>query len=400
MLAVGFDSYERAGRAPLGFWCDAKLPDRRIDVEGLGDAGVATLKDEDSVRTAVGLSVKREALDDARRAAMPTTGPLVDAYGRVHSDLRISVTDRCNLRCVYCMPEVGMTFMGRDQLLSFEEIARVARVARGLGVTAVRLTGGEPLVRRGLVDLVGMIAAAGFDDIAMTTNGILLAPLAASLKTAGLTRVNISCDSLRSERFASIRRRGELDTVLEAMDVAEAAGLTPLKVNVVLLRGRNDDEILDFADFARRTGRLVRFIEFMPLDAQGEWERSQLVTGREVFSIIDERFPLRRLDDTSHVAPAERFAFADGVGEIGLISSVSEPFCGTCNRLRLTAEGSVRNCLFSDDELSARDVLRGGGSDEDLVTLLRRAVWAKYPGHAINEVGFLAPRRSMSMIGG
>jgi len=361
---------------------------------------VVSLRGDESVRTAVGLSVRPATSDGARHAPLPTSGPLIDAYGRLHTDLRISVTDRCNLRCVYCMPEVGMTFMGRDELLSFEEIARVARVARDLGVTSVRLTGGEPLVRRSLVELVAMIADVGFDDIAMTTNAILLAPLAASLQAAGLTRVNISCDSLRAERFASIRRRGDLATVLDAMDAAEAAGLTPLKVNVVLLRGRNDDEILDFADFARRTGRLVRFIEFMPLDAQGEWERSQLVTGSEVFTIIDERWSLRRLDDASRVAPAERFVFADGVGEVGLISSVSEPFCGTCNRLRLTAEGSVRNCLFSDAELSARDVLRGGGSDEDLATLLRRAVWAKYPGHAINEVGFLAPRRSMSMIGG
>jgi cyclic pyranopterin phosphate synthase len=331
---------------------------------------------------------------------MPTTGPLIDAYGRVHGDLRISITDRCNLRCVYCMPETGMTFMAREELLSFEEIARVARVARELGVTALRLTGGEPLVRKGVVELIRLLSDVGFEDIAMTTNGMLLADQAHALKAAGLTRVNISCDSLRPERFAHIRRRGELATVLGAMDAAEAAGLTPLKINVVLLRGRNDDEILDFAALARESGRFVRFIEFMPLDAQGDWDRARMVTGHEVFEIITSRWPLEALDDPAHIAPAQRFRFADGRGEIGLISSVSEPFCGTCNRVRLTAEGSVRNCLFSDDEMSVRDVLRSHGSDEDIALLLRRAVWAKYPGHGINEVGFLAPRRSMSMIGG
>ncbi len=351
------------------------------------------------MRTAVGLSTSA-ARAAVRRGEAPGSGPLVDAYDRVHSDLRISVTDRCNLRCVYCMPEVGMTFMARDELLSFEEITRVARVARALGVTSVRLTGGEPLVRKGLVDLVRMIAAEGFEDIAMTTNAMHLGEHAQALRAAGLTRVNISCDSLHPERFASLRRRGDLTTVLAGMDAAEAAGLTPLKVNVVLLRGHNDDEILDFADFARRSGRVVRFIEFMPLDAQGEWDRNRLVPGHEVFSRINERWPLRALDDPQRIAPAERFGFADGEGEIGLISSVTEPFCGTCNRLRLTADGSIRNCLFSDDELSARDLLRGGGSDAELAAMLRRAVWAKFPGHAINEVSFLAPRRSMSMIGG
>ncbi|MGH9098629.1 MAG: GTP 3',8-cyclase MoaA, partial [Acidimicrobiales bacterium] len=197
---------------------------------------------------------------------MPTEGPLVDRYGRVHDDLRISVTDRCNLRCVYCMPNEGMTFLPRAEVLTFEEILRVAGVARSLGVRSVRLTGGEPLVRRGICDLVGSVADLGFDDVALTTNGILLAPIADRLAAAGLRRVNVSCDSLRPERFASIRRRGELDVVLDAMASAESAGLVPLKVNVVLLRGRNDDEILDFAAFSRDTGRIVRFIEYMPLD--------------------------------------------------------------------------------------------------------------------------------------
>ncbi len=336
---------------------------------------------------------------DRDPVTMPLEGPLRDRYGRVHDDLRISVTDRCNLRCVYCMPEVGMTFQPPSALLSFDEIVRVASLAYSLGVRSLRLTGGEPLVRKNLASLVARLSQIGFDDLSMTTNGMLLAPLARSLAEGGLTRVNISCDSLRPERFNAIRRRGDLATVLASMDAAEGAGLSPLKVNVVILRGVNDDEVLDFASFARETGRVVRFIEFMPLDAQGAWDNSQLVPGHEIYERICARWPLEKVDADSS-APAERFRFSDGGGEIGLISSVSEPFCGTCNRLRLTADGAIRNCLFSDDELSARDLMRNGGSDDDISLLLRRAVWQKYPGHAINEPDFLRPARSMSMIGG
>ncbi|MGD0055705.1 MAG: GTP 3',8-cyclase MoaA [Acidimicrobiales bacterium] len=331
---------------------------------------------------------------------MPEEGPLVDRYGRVHDDLRISVTDRCNLRCVYCMPEEGMTFLPRAALLSYEEITRVARVARDLGVTSIRLTGGEPLVRKDLVTLVASLSRLGFSDLAMTTNAMRLAALAGELADAGLRRVNVSCDSLRPERFEAVRRRGDLRTVLQAMDAAEAAGLRPLKVNVVLLRGVNDDEIVEFAAFARDTGRIVRFIEFMPLDGQGQWDRDQLVPGREVFERISQVFPLVASDGQSGPAPAERFRFVDGTGEIGLISSVTQPFCATCNRLRLTADGSIRNCLFSDDELTVRDALRQGHGDEVIARMLRQSVWAKFPGHAINEPDFLRPARSMSMIGG
>ena len=330
---------------------------------------------------------------------MPTTGPLLDRYGRVHDDLRISVTDRCNLRCVYCMPDVGMTFLPQNALLSFEEIVRVAGVAASLGVTALRLTGGEPLVRKGLVSLISRLSGVGFRDLSLTTNGMLLTPLAASLADAGLTRVNVSCDSLRDDRFTSIRRRGNLATVLASMDAAEAAGLSPLKVNVVILRGVNDDEILNFAAFARDTGRVVRFIEFMPLDAQGQWDKSQLVAGHEIYEQVSQRWSLEAIE-AGGSAPAERFRFADGLGEIGLISSVTQPFCRTCNRLRLTSDGAFRNCLFSDDELSVRDLIRGGGGDDEIAELLRRSVWAKFPGHAINEPDFLRPARSMSMIGG
>jgi cyclic pyranopterin phosphate synthase len=345
-------------------------------------------------------SLRAMELDKLVVQDMPTSGPLVDRYGRVHNDLRISVTDRCNLRCVYCMPEEGMTFMERDELLRFDEILRFAEIARGLGVDAVRLTGGEPLVRKGLVSLVRGLSELGFEDISLTTNGTELARHAQDLAEAGLRRVNISCDSLIPERFAAIRRRATLDVVLHAMDAAEHAGLLPLKINVVLLRGQNDDEILSFAHFARETGRTVRFIEFMPLDAQGDWDRAQLVPGREVHDRISARWALEPIERTASPAPAERFRFVDGAGEIGLISSVTEPFCGTCNRLRLTSDGAIRNCLFSDSETTVRDLLRHGGSDDAIALSLRSAVWGKFPGHGINEPGFLSPQRSMSMIGG
>jgi len=348
----------------------------------------------------VAVSVRPHRDRSSTAPMMPVEGPLVDRYGRVHNDIRISVTDRCNLRCVYCMPEEGLSFLPRDALLSFDEITRVARVARSLGVDSLRITGGEPLVRKGLTTLIASLSDLGFSDMSMTTNGTELAGVAGELASAGLRRVNVSCDSLRPERFAAIRRRGDLAVVLRAMEAAEVAGLTPLKVNVVLLRGQNDDEILDFASFARTTGRIVRFIEFMPLDAQGGWQRDQLVPGREVFDRISAQWPLEALVEPDNPAPAERFRFSDGGGEIGLISSVTEPFCGTCNRLRLTADGSLRNCLFTNEEHPVRELLRNGGTDGELSLLFRAAVWNKYPGHGINQPGFLSPARSMSMIGG
>jgi GTP 3',8-cyclase len=357
------------------------------------------------VTTSVPVSVRPHpasgatSITGAPSVLMPERGPLVDRYGRVHDDLRISVTDRCNLRCVYCMPEVGMTFQPPAALLTFDEIVRIAEVAFDLGVTSLRLTGGEPLVRKNLVALVSRLSKVGFKDLSLTTNAMLLAPLVPALADAGLKRVNISCDSLRPDRFKALRRRGDLATVLHAMDAVEAAGLSPLKINVVILRGQNDDEVIDFAEFARRTGRVVRFIEFMPLDAQGTWDKTQLVPGREIYDRIIEQWPLHAVD-VGDSAPAERFTFDDGQGEIGLISSVTQPFCGTCNRLRLTADGAIRNCLFSDNEFSLRDQIRAGASNEDVARLFRQAVWEKFPGHAINEPRFLRPTRSMSMIGG
>jgi cyclic pyranopterin phosphate synthase len=296
--------------------------------------------------------------------------------------------------------EDDIEFLPRREILTFSEIERVATVAHQLGVTAVRLTGGEPLVRRSIVDLVHRIARIGFADVSMTTNGLHLPRLAPALRDAGLMRVNISCDSLRPERFARIRRRGALEPVLDAMDAAEAAGLAPVRVNVVLMAGVNDDEVLDFAGFARRTGRTVRFIEFMPLDSGGHWTRDRLVPGDEVVRTISAQWPLEPCSAIDDPAPAERYRFVDGGGEIGVISSVSRPFCGSCNRLRLTADGAIRNCLFSNDESSARDLMRQGGTDEDLALLIRSCVARKRAGHGINDPVFIRPRRSMSMIGG
>ena len=339
-----------------------------------------------------------------RPEAVPESGPLVDTYGRVHTDLRISLTDHCNFRCVYCMPEEGLPFRPRDEMLSADEILRLARIAYDLGVRSVRLTGGEPLLRRDVVSLVGELSAIGFDDLALTTNGSRLVRLAPDLAAAGLRRVNVSCDSLRPDRFEAIRRRGRLATTLAGMDAAEEAGLAPLKVNVVVMKGSNDDEVEAFAAFARQTGRIVRFIEFMPLDAQHGWRRETVVSGDEIVDRINRRWPLLPVvtggGDRGGTAPAERFVFADGRGEIGVVSSVTRPFCGTCDRLRLTADGSVRNCLFSDDELSVRDVIRSGGGDEQVAKAFRVATWRKLAGHGINDPGFLQPIRSMSAIGG
>jgi cyclic pyranopterin phosphate synthase len=339
----------------------------------------------------------------ARRSslpAVPEAGPLVDTFGRVHTDLRISVTDRCNLRCTYCMTEENETFLPRDEILSFDEIVRVAAVARSLGVRALRLTGGEPFGRAGLVELVGRLGALGFDDLALTTNGTALARFAPALAAAGLQRVNVSCDSLRPERFARIRRRGELGRVLAAMDAAEEAGLRPLKVNVVLQRGVNDDEILDFVAFARTTGREVRFIEFMPLDAAGRWTADAVVPSAEVIARINADVPLQPEAGGPDAAPATVYRCADGTARIGVVATVTAPFCGTCNRLRLTADGCLRNCLFSDGELSVREILRAGASDGEIARLVRRAVWGKRAGHGLDDPAFVRPVRTMSMIGG
>jgi GTP 3',8-cyclase len=300
------------------------------------------------------------------------------------------------------MPEEGVAFAPRHEILSYEELTRVARVAHALGVTRVRITGGEPLVRRGLESFVAMLAKVGFSDLSMTTNGIGLARRAQQLADAGLHRVNISCDSLRAGRFAEIRRSGELAEVLSAMDAAERVGLIPLKINVVMLAGVNDDELIDFAQFARDTGRIVRFIEYMPLDGAGTWDRANVVSAARILETIGARWPVVSVAD-SHGdpnAPVTRYRFSDGNGEIGVIPTVTEPFCGTCDRLRITADGAIRNCLFANSETPLRELLRRGATDDAIALALQGAVNAKLPGHGINDPGFLRPTRSMSMIGG
>ena len=324
--------------------------------------------------------------------------PLTDSFGRVHRDLRISVTDRCNFRCTYCMPAEGMAWLPRSEVLTFEEIVRVARVmVERFGIDSIRLTGGEPTVRAHLPRLVEMLAALGV-ELAMTTNGTTLRLLAKDLAAAGLTRINISCDSLRRDRFAEITKRDSLDRVLDGVDAALEAGLQPVKLNVVAMRGVNEDELIDFATFGRDKGVVVRFIEFMPLDAQQAWTNDQVLTYDDIRRTIGEVYPLEPM--TRGSAPAERFRYLDGRGEIGIIASVTQSFCDSCDRVRLTAEGAFRTCLFATEEQDLRGLLRGGGSDDDIAAVIARAVAGKWAGHAINQVHFIRPTKSMSQIGG
>ena len=326
---------------------------------------------------------------------------LVDPHGRTVRDLRISVTDRCNLRCTYCMPEEGMRWLPRDDLLSFEELERVARVCiERFGFTGLRLTGGEPTVRSHLPLLVEKLARLGdgTHDLALTTNGTTLPLLMPDLVAAGLRRVTVSLDSLRPERFLALTRRDRLGQVLEGIEAALAAGLRPVKVNVVLVRGVNDDEIVDLARFGRQSGATIRFIEWMPLDGGNSWGADRVVPSAEVLATIDALWPLEPLPRGS--APAERRRYADGKGEVGVVGSVTAPFCSTCDRVRLTAEGMFRACLFAHREADLRAVLRAGGDDDALAAAIRAEVGTKWAGHAIGNVSFRKPVRSMSQIGG
>jgi cyclic pyranopterin phosphate synthase len=324
--------------------------------------------------------------------------PLTDSFGRVHRDLRISVTDRCNLRCTYCMPEEGMDWLGRDQLLTFEEIERIARVfVERFGFDSIRLTGGEPTVRAHLPVLVERLARLDV-DLAMTTNGVTLALVAADLAAAGLQRVNVSLDSLRRSRVRDLTRRDVLARVLEGIDAALEAGLTPVKLNAVVVRGVNDDEVVDLAAFGRERGVDVRYIEFMPLDADGDWRVEQVVPAAEIVAAISERWALEPVA-RSH-EPAMRWRYLDGRGSIGVVPSVTEAFCSSCDRVRLTAEGQLRSCLFAVEETDLRSVLRAGGTDDDLAAAIQRCVAGKWAGHGITQVDFSRPRRSMSQIGG
>ena len=332
---------------------------------------------------------------------MPAAGPLLDTFGRIADDLRISVTDKCNFRCTYCMPAEGLVWLPKAEILTYEEIVRLVDVFAGLGVKEVKLTGGEPTVRRELASLVSMIRRVRPEiAISMTTNGYLLDKLAEPLARAGLDRVTVSCDSLMRHRFAEMTRRDALDQVMTGLRAAETAGLTPIKLNCVVIAGTNEDEVVDFARFSRRSGYEVRFIEYMPLDAEQKWERAKVVPSAEILDAIDRVHPLVA-EETGGVEPATRFRFADGSpGAIGVIASVTEPFCDTCNRLRITADGQLRACLFAMQEADLRTPLRAGASDAEIEAVIRAAVWAKWEGHKINHPDFQRPARSMSMIGG
>ncbi|MEX0753745.1 MAG: GTP 3',8-cyclase MoaA [Actinomycetota bacterium] len=330
----------------------------------------------------------------------PTSGPLVDGFGRVADDLRVSVTDRCNFRCTYCMPAEGLAWLPKHEILTFEELTRVLGIFVSLGVGSIKVTGGEPLVRADLPTLVGMFRSVGPDlDISLTTNGVLLERHAAALADAGIDRATVSVDSLLRHRFQEMTRRDALDTVLAGLRAAERAELTPIKINCVVIGGTNDDEVVPFARWARETGYEVRFIEYMPLDAQHAWEREKVVASATVRERIHAVFPL---ESSGHgPEPATTYRFADGApGAVGVIGSVTEPFCDTCNRLRLTAEGQVRSCLFALEETDLRGPMRAGASDAELEGLIRAAVWRKWPGHRIDHPDFVQPARSMSMIGG
>lgn len=329
------------------------------------------------------------------------TQPLMDSFGRVHRDLRISVTDRCNFRCTYCMPEEGMQWLRREDVLSFEEIERIARLmVDRYGITSIRLTGGEPTVRAHLPDLIRRLAELPV-DLALTTNGTSLSHQAEALAAAGLKRINISIDTFRRDRFLAITRRDELATVLAGIDAALAAGLSPVKLNAVMMRGVNDDELLDFIQFGREKGVTVRFIEFMPLDAQGGWSRDQVVTYDEILARIGAKFPFEPLGSNARgAAPAERFRFLDGRGEFGIIASVTQSFCESCDRVRLTAEGQLRSCLFALDHTDLRAMLRMTATDDELAQAVADNIAAKWAGHQIGQVHFIRPSKSMSQIGG
>ncbi len=324
---------------------------------------------------------------------------LVDRFGRVHTDLRISVTDRCNFRCSYCMPSEGMEWLDRSELLTFEEIERLARVlVNEAGVRSIRLTGGEPTLRARLPVLVEKLASLDV-ELSMTTNGTTLPAIADHLVSAGLKRVNISIDSLNRERFAELTKRDELPKVLEGIDAALASGLDPVKLNVVLMAGVNEHEVEDFLDFGREKGVIVRFIEFMPLDAQGEWSNAQVVTYDQIVARAAERYAFTPVADRGS-APAERFVYDDGQGSFGVIPSVTHAFCGSCDRMRLTAEGQLSNCLFALGHVDLRSLLRGGVTDAELVAAVAGEVDRKWEGHAIGQVHFIRPSKSMSQIGG
>ncbi|MCC6858058.1 MAG: GTP 3',8-cyclase MoaA [Bryobacterales bacterium] len=328
--------------------------------------------------------------------------PLIDAYGRIHDNLRISVTDRCNIRCFYCMPETEVQFVPRAEILSFEEMERFARIAVTLGITKLRITGGEPLLRKDLHLLIRKLAAIpGVADLALTTNGVLLPQLAGPLYEAGLRRINIHLDTLDRERFLRITRRDDLDRVLEGIALCRRLGYHPIKINAVAVKNLTEPDIVPLARFGRENGLEVRFIEFMPLDAERRWDRGQVLLADEILEVLSRGIaPLEEIPDRDPRAPATEYRYADGLGRIGFIASVSRPFCLNCNRIRLTADGHLRYCLFAIEETDVKPLLRGGADDGQIEELIRAAVGGKWEGHEINSARFIPPPRPMYSIGG
>ncbi len=333
---------------------------------------------------------------------MENQNQLIDSFGRVHNNLRISVTDRCNIRCFYCMPAENVQFLNRSKILSFEEIIRFVRLVVPLGVNKIRLTGGEPLVRKEIPELVKMLAEIpGIDDIGITTNGILLPQYAQQLYDAGLRRINISLDALNAKKFEEITRRDEYDKVIEGIQSAHAAGFEPVKINAVSIRNMTEEEIVPFGRLARETGAEIRFIEFMPLDADNQWEREKVLFAHEIQEILTQGImPLVPEKQSDKSAPASNFVFEDGVGRVGFIASISNPFCMSCNRFRLTADGKLRNCLFSLEETDVRALFQSNAPDEQIIEAVRNSIAAKKEGHEINTARFIQPDRPMYSIGG
>lgn len=327
--------------------------------------------------------------------------PLVDTFGRQHDNLRISVTDRCNIRCFYCMPETGVKFQPRDQILSFEEIERFVRIAVTLGVRKLRLTGGEPLVRKDLAALIRKLSSIeGIEDLALTTNGVLLGDLAAELYDAGLRRINVHLDTLDRERFRQITRRDELPKVLDAIELCRNLGYGPIKINAVAVKNLVEPDIVPLARYGRERGIEIRYIEFMPLDAQGLWDRGRVLLAEQMIEMLQREIgPLEEIPHRDQRAPATEYRFADGIGGVGFIASVSRPFCLNCNRIRLTSDGKLRYCLFAIEETDIRALLRGG-TDDDVRSAIRATVREKWIGHEINSTRFVPPPRPMYSIGG
>jgi cyclic pyranopterin phosphate synthase len=327
---------------------------------------------------------------------------LIDTYGRIHDSLRISVTDRCNIRCFYCMPETGVKFEAPEQELTFEEIERFVSIAARLGVRKLRLTGGEPLLRKNLSTLISKLAAIeGIEDLALTTNGVLLAKQASELYDAGLRRINIHLDTLDRERFKQITRRDDFERVMEGIETCERMGYGPIKINVVAVKNLIEPDIVPMARFGREHGIEIRYIEFMPLDSQGLWERGRVLLADEMIAMLERGIgPLEEIPDGDPRAPATEYRFADGIGRVGFIASVSRPFCLNCNRLRITADGHLRYCLFALEETDIRALLRRGATDEEIAGAIAASVHAKWLGHEINTSQFVAPPRPMYSIGG